>query len=109
MTTFSRMPSKKQHILHTSPKGDVFNIEVEIFDTPAEQNYWSVFYRVDHEEYGKVGLYGVFPKEQFPTFQNAILIHVAQPLDRVKSILNNATKDGFIRQFILSPDGWYIF
>lgn len=109
MTTFSRMPSEKTSVLHTSPEGKAFMIEVEIYVTPPEQNYWSVFYRVNHEEYGKIGLYGVFPKEQFPTFQYAKSIHLSQPLDRVKSILNSANEKGFIRQLITSPDGWYIF
>lgn len=109
MTTFSRMTSQKRTVHHTSPDGKEFTIEVEIYDTPEEQNYWSVFYRVDHEDYGKVGLYGVFPKENFPTFENAKLVYLAQPLERVKSILNGANESGFIRQFTLSPDGWYIF
>ncbi|MEQ9868717.1 hypothetical protein ABRP77_05385 [Pectobacterium odoriferum] len=108
MTIFSRMPSQKTTVHHTSPDGELFEVEVEIFETPPEQNYWSVFYRVNHEKYGMLGLYGVLSKEIFSTYEKAKSVYLAQPLDRVKLILNGANQSGFIRQFVLSPDGWCI-
>ncbi len=108
MTTYSRMPKVSSNLSYTTRKSNQFEIEIDLFETPEYQDYWSAFYRASHANYGNVGFQAIFPKEKYPDFVSAQRVFMAQPLDRVKSILEDANGDEFSRNLYISPDGWLL-
>lgn len=108
MTTYSKMNKKSTNTSYQAKNGNSFDIEIDLFETPEEYDYWSVFYRVLHKDYGTVGFQCILPKEVFETFGDAHLVYLAQPLDRIKTIIDSSNGEKFERKLFLSPDGWLI-
>ncbi|WP_394564540.1 hypothetical protein C1N58_02540 [Pantoea sp. SGAir0180] len=109
MTTLAQMNKWTQNQQYNNINNELFDIEVELFESPDDFDYWQGHIKVSHATYGNINFVCYLPKEYFNTFSYAQLMIMSGPLSRVKSILDTANGGSFPRNMYRSPDGWMLF
>ena len=90
------------------PDGEIFQISVTLYETPATMNYWRAHYVVTHARWGDMHFNLFAPKTIAPTLAYANALIGGAPLDQIQSELQTATSGGRDLNWFPSVDGWHM-
>ncbi|VWD16874.1 MULTISPECIES: hypothetical protein [Burkholderia] len=88
--------------------GQTFKVTAQLFELPAEYDYWQAAYDAEHDQWGHMRFVLTVPKKIAATLDFARAIVSGSAFEQVKSCLNNATDKGRDLAACFALDGWVL-
>ena len=93
---------------HQRPDGQRFKVTAQLYEMPAEYDYWSATYDAEHDQWGHMRFVLTIPKKIAATMDLARLLVAGEVLDQVKSNLQGMTDKGRDLAPCFALDGWVL-